>query len=205
MKILGFAHLTFALSLGDFPGPFTCLETYQRLDNAGSKLELMKHKDYHHNLQLVGVHTELTYYESLDSSNQKREIRNTIQKHIQNPKEIWIKNMSVTVLQVLNSLAPRSLFISQNSLRIKGVGTLSEVTLTKSDSGMHLNEFLDEYGPVALGFYVDKFDQNLEVLYSELNINIEVQEPFEFRVGKNFFKILFVKIGGINFEFLQRK
>lgn len=205
MKILGFAHLTFALPLGEFPGPFICLETYQQLDNAGSKLKLMRHKDYLHNLQLVGGYTELTYYESLGSSDQNREIANTIQKHLKNPKEIWIENMSVTVLQILNSLAPRSSFISQNSLRIKGVGTLSEVTLTRSDSGMYLNEFLDEYGPVALGFYVDKLDQNLAVLFNELAINIEIQEPFEFRVGKNFFKILFVKLGGINFEFLQRE
>ena len=205
MKILGFAHITFALPLREFPGPFICQETHQELVNSGSKLKLMRHKDSLHNLQLIEGNTEITYYESLVASDQKSEITNSIQKHIQNPKELLIGNISVTVLQVLNTLAPRSGFISQDSLRIKGVGTLSETILTKSDSGVYFNEFLDEHGPVALGFYVDKLDQNLEESFSNMATQIETQEPFEFRVGKNFFKIQFATIEGVNFEFLQRE
>ena len=205
MKILGFAHITFALPLRDFPGEFNCQETHQELVNSESKLKLMKHKDSLHNLELIEGNTEITYYESLVSSDQKSEIVNSIQRHIQNPQELLIGNTNVTVLQVLNTLAPRSVLISQNSLKIKGVGTLSGITLTRSDLGLHFNEFLDEHGPVALGFYVDKIDQNLGESFSEIVTKIEIQDPFQLRIGENFFKILFVTIGGINFEFLQRE
>ena len=205
MNVLGFAHITFALPLRDFPGEFTCKETFQELVNSDSKLQLMKHKDRLHNLQLIEGNTEITYYESLVSANQKSEIANAIQMHIQNPKELLVGNISVTVLQVLKTVAPRSVFISQNSLRVKGVGTLSEITLTRSDLGLYFNEFLDEHGPVALGFYVDKFDQDLEESFSKVAAKIEIQKPFQFRIGENFFNILFVTIEGVNFEFLQRE
>jgi len=205
VKILGFAHITFALPLREFPGQFICHQTYQELPNSTSKLELMRHKDSLHNLQLLEGNTEITYYESLVASDQKSEIQNSIQEHILNPRELIIENISHTVLQILNTLAPRSVFISQDSLRVKGIGTLSDIILTRSDLGLYFNEFLDEHGPVALAFYVDNLDQNLEEPFREMATEIEIHEPFLFRAGENSFKIQFVTIGGVNFEFLQRE
>jgi hypothetical protein len=205
MRILGFAHLTFALPSSIFPLPFESQGTFQHIENAKSKLALMKNKDETHNLQLIGGDLELTYYDALNVYHDKASVTNLIQNYIVPNKEIYIENINIRILEILNFLAPQAIFVKENSLKIKGVGTLRDITLTKSDSGLRFTEFLDEVGPTALGFYVDQLDQNFDLCVRDFSTSVSILEPFTLRVGSNTFNIQFAKIGEINFEFLQRK
>jgi hypothetical protein len=205
MKILGFAHITFALPLNEYPVPVRSSELYEKMENAPNKLKLMNHGNQLHNLQIFESKLELAYYASLNKLLHEIETEIVLQNYFESYSHIYIKNLSNSALAILNLMAVRSRFITSNELKIFGIGTLKDITLVSSISGIYMNKYLDDFGPVALAFYVDKLEPELHNFVGHLSTNLEVHDPFDFRIGKNKFKIQFISIEGLHIEFLQRQ
>jgi len=203
MKIIGFAHLTFTLPISKFPIKDHGWLTYIDLENKPEKKLLMSNDLDTHNIQLNGNGTEVTYYNVIENNNTNNVMNSILQFNKQNTTVVS-SNFTEGVLNFIQSLTYRSLRENKQHLQIKGVGGLYGIELLYSNKGLWFEENLDSIGVTGIAFYVDQINLTLvSKLTSEFNLY--VYDTFSFDIGANSFNILFIRSGGVIFEFIQRK
>ena len=203
MKIIGFAHLTFTLPISKFPIKDFGWLTYTELENKPEKKLLMISNLDTHNIQLNGTGTEVTYYNVIENNNTNIVLNNILQFNEKN-SIVVSSNFTEEVLNFIQRLTYRGLRENRLQLQIKGLAGLRGIELLHSNKGFGFEENLDSIGVTGIAFYVDQINlTSVSKLISEFNVHI--YDTFTFDIGANSFNILFIRFGGVIFEFLQRK
>ena len=203
MKIIGFAHLGFAFPISQFPVEIPNSVSFTKVLNAPEKKLLMLKKSKYHNLQIDMNGLELLFYDSID----KKENRNVLYEidTFQNSKNLILSSsFSPAFFKLIESLARKSSWTEEGTLRIHGLGGLRDATLGYKQQGLVFNTYLDEEGLVSVGFYVNELNTKIiSQLISDKRAIIT--NTFEIKIGNNLFNILFVQTEGVIIEFIQRK
>jgi hypothetical protein len=203
MKIIGFAHLGFALPISQFPIKIPNSINFTKVLNSPDKKLLMLKKSKFHNLQIDIKGLEVLFYTSI-KNNKKRNVLNEINTFLNSKNLILSPNFNRKFFKIIEALAHKSSWLQEETLQIYGVGGLKDATLGFAKHGLAFNNYLDEEGLVAIAFYVNEINSNriIELIDDRSAV---VTNSFELKIGANLFNILFVQIEGVIIEFIQRK
>jgi hypothetical protein len=203
MKIIGFAHLGFALPISQFPVEMPNSISFTKVLNTPEKKLLMLKKSKFHNLQIDMNGLELLFYTTTETKKNKNFLDEIDTFH--NSKNLILSSsFNHAFLKLLEALARKSSWTEEGTLRIHGLGGLRDATLGFKKYGLAFNNHLDEEGLVSIAFYVNELNSKvISQLISERRAIIT--NSFEIKIGDNLFNIMFVQTEGVIIEFIQRK
>lgn len=206
MLFIAFAHVSVCTSDSPIPGTWKKLSIFNRLPNPVEKKRFSKQFSESHSLALYQADFDIEVIRYNNSDNLNSRLGNSKVQF----EDIFIKNIIVSssfsenFLLNLSWLTKQKNHISNGELRFRTLTQNNSVIFKQDDSKPKFNDFLDEEGLASLAFYVDKIDYSWLKENQTAGIISDLTEVFDLSVGKNLFRIVLIKVGGIYIELISR-
>lgn len=205
MRILGFAHATFVsenMKTCIVPGQF--FQSFPGIHDSEVKTDWLRNKVGNHNIDLYQGHLpiELVYYPNTPKETERSNA--TFETFIDSNSTIRSSSFSPEFFKFITFFCRQAIVISETKLVINQLSLGKSVTFEIDPLGERMGEYLDDPGLSALAFFVDSTSQNALGDYPFFKANDKFSANINLTLGQNSFVIAFIKIQGVNIEFISR-
>jgi len=204
MKILGFAHATFANVLVPLSRDFEPEYTFRQIPNPPAKREWLKHDSRLHSIEIYNrpLPLELTTYSN--STSTKNELGATLERYLNNENVIRSSTFSLEFFQFVLHFSSRAFLNDLGELEINQIVFGKSIKLKIDPSACSMGEYLDDSSLCCLAFFVDEISPSSLENCPVSDCFEKVSEEFEINLRASRYVIKLVRLRGVNIELIAR-
>jgi len=205
VKILGFAHATFANLKDSFDTGHGAVYTFKDISDSPAKEGWLQHDVGLHTIQIYDkpLPLEITSYPNSPLSSV--EMVDVFSDYLAVGNEIRSSTFHSEFFNFLTHFSSRAFRDTPAELQINQIAFGRTVKLKYDPFGSPMGEYLDDSSLCGLGFFVDRISIESLMGCPVSNQYEKMSEKFELDLGANRFDILFVRLKGVNIELIARR
>lgn len=203
MKILGFAHATFANVVAQ-PGDDSELKySFSQIPDSPAKRDWLKGELGLHSIQIYNrpLPFEITTYSN--STSTKVKLGDVIERFF-NSGVIFSSSFNVDFFQFLLHFSSNAFLKNTNELQINQLSLGKFITFRIERDADPMAEFLDDSSLACLAFYVDEISLDSLEKFSVSHHFEKMSEEFEVNLKANRYLIRLLRVKGVNIELITR-
>ena len=205
MRILGFAHATFVSeNMKTCIVPGQIFQSFPGIHDSDVKSDWLRNKVGNHDINLYQGYLpiELVYYPNTPKDAERSDA--TFETFIDSNSTIRSSSFTPEFFRFITFFCRQAIVISETKLVINQLSLGKSVTFEIDLFGEKMGEYLDDLGLSALAFFVDSTSQDALWNYPFFKANDKFSANINLTLGQNSFAIAFIKIQGVNIEFISR-
>lgn len=205
MKILGFAHATFANVTVPLSNNFELEYSFDQIPDSHAKRDWLKQDLGLHSIQIYKTPFpfEVTTYSNFTATNV--EISAVLERYFNNEDAICSSTFGLEFFQFLLHFSSRAFLKSSDELQINQIVFGKSIKFKIDNNASPMAQFLDESSLCCLAFFVDELSiTSLENCPVSHHFE-KVSEEFEIDLRANKYAITLLKLKGVNIELIARR